>query len=878
MKRITVLTAVIVLFIGAAGAADITVSDQESWEDGDLTNLTAADGNVTLTDTDNETGTYTSEWLDFDAFVTFTDHIYNGATPNDTEIDWQFRISDDGTDGTTGAWESSIHDVDPAQYLQVRADLNADNNVTPWVTSYTVSAEETDAPEITVTSAPDHTSPGDQAVIEGVVDGDPHPPGHLFDVEYQHNDDGWVTACTGCDDFSVTVTPETGENTVDIRASDPQDRTDETSVTFRHADGSEIEFTVAVDRSFAGSSIPIRADSDVWPDDTDVGISYFLEQGSDRYNISDKYDGGICNLSGHEAWNLGDGVYCGTSVPEDIPDDTTYELTAEWYLGGDRHHEVIDDDFLIDDDYIWTDIDTTHGGMMDESVVAQRGFSQDYSGSSGNYVTSVGSSFQIEKVNLVTAVCSNGVVREERTPALAGFVYDEDGRIGTTHNNMFDDPDCRIHDDVTRTNLHESTRGYLPDSCDLGWRFGGDLSFNVHQFDDTGEYTVNMDYINAISDSPDYICPGDDSSPLCDYLEMSGNHHGWESLHDSSINVVDPEAEAEFAGYSPNVVAYPDHDAIRRDNYTGDIRIDVDVENIGVGGIEIQDADIDCPAGVSCDPMTSTPITVSEGDQATVRMNVEIPDGERVEGDIDVSVEYTDAYGLDDVPVEVFEHSVMLDEVPPTTTDNGPEGWQSEEQTVDLNCADDGVGCDTTYYCIGEECDDFSTFNPGIDIDESGNHTLRYYSTDHVENAEDVQETYVLVDMDPPNIDCDECDYPEPAIVGEEVTFAPNVTDPYSGVDHVHICEEEDCESLYCEYPGSEETCSYETTFPYGAKEYCIHARDNVGNTNTLCGNAINVKGGVGDPCDDHQECAIGVCEGGACVSDELLPPELRFD
>lgn len=823
------------------------------------------------------TGGYTSHWLDFSEPVEFDAFTAAVETPNTTDIDWRFRSSDDGTDSGATTWYDTITDVDTNQYLQVTATLTADNDTTPTAYNYTVEASTTDGPEIVITDAPEDGD--EEAEIGGDIQIDGVPPGkERADMEYRHNGGPWTPVCSNCKSFDFSVDSMPGDNTVELRAEDDWGRVGTADVTWNYADGSEINFTAAVDKSFRGSAIPINAESDTWSDDTDVAISFFLERGSERYNISGEY-GETCDLAGMDAWEIDGEYFCGTEVSNSVTEDAHYDLVAEWTLGAGDHRKVIDDDFLIDDEYIWTDIQTTHGGHIDDAVAADRGFDSDYTTEDGDFITTVGTTFQITDISLVKTVCVNGVTNEDNVPAVVGFIYDGDGhRIGTTNNEMFNDASCSIHDAVSRAELWQSEEGYLPQECSLSWTFGGETAFDVYTFEDPGEYFINMDYINAISDSPDYVCPGDSDAELCQEGAIDGDHHGWEALHGSSFKVVDPSGAAELSGYSSNVEERQGGDVIRRTDYDGDIRIDVGVENTGVGDIAVKDGDIDCPAGADCDVMTPLPLEVPEGKSADIRFNIGLDDGERIEDEASVSVTYADAYDLDDVDDQTFEHTVMIDEEPPTTTDDAPAEWEHDPVTVDLSCSDGGVGCDTTYYCTGDGCTDFEPVNPSITVSESGNNTVRYYSTDGAGNDEPVQETYVALDADPPEIACEDCAVPNPATLHDDIQFSPDVTDEHSGVDTVEICREETCHKPYCSYDADmADHCEYEVGHPYGIQEFCIQATDDANNTAKKCraDYHYDVTGGAGDPCHTDDVCIIGQCVEGTCQPTDMDPPSI---
>jgi len=91
--------------------------------------------------------------------------------------------------------------------------------------------------------------------------------------------------------------------------------------------------------------------------------------------------------------------------------------------------------------------------------------------------------------------------------------------------------------------------------------------------------------------------------------------------------------------------------------------------------------------------------------------------------------------------------TVTADAYGPTTTDNETGGWHTADYYVYLDCSDTGVGCNQTFYNYS---------NGGwiqgssVLINQEGNNTLAYYSTDGVGNTEGTHIIYTALDTVPP--------------------------------------------------------------------------------------------------------------------------------
>ncbi len=148
-------------------------------------------------------------------------------------------------------------------------------------------------------------------------------------------------------------------------------------------------------------------------------------------------------------------------------------------------------------------------------------------------------------------------------------------------------------------------------------------------------------------------------------------------------------------------------------------------------------------------------------------------------------------------------------------------------------------------------------------------------------------DAYYNIDRTPPDIACDHrddgagCHRPEPVLIGNDIRFTPQTTDQNAGINHTVICRDSGCVGTYCAYPATDSSCTYTASFvqeyPYDNHEYCIHVRDNAGNTNTTCDQYFTSKGGPGDPCDGDNECGLGICDSNLCITEGMEGPDLKL-
>lgn len=583
-----------------------------------------------------------------------------------------------GTDTTSESSFSYSWDVDEFREYSWSAEaVDNDGNVSETGTrSFEVSNSDSSAPSITFDSVPEGTITDRDVTVEGSLDEEAKVEYSVDGGEFNNVAGGWRN------NFDFVIEDlSNGDHTVTVRVEDRAGNTNTDSFSFSEADGSEVSFQVNVDQSYPRSGIPIDPDSDVDEDnnvlfdgDTDVDFDFSLESGGNSYDVSNHYEDGICDFRGDDGWHLGNDYFCGSEVPENINTGTDYDLVAEWSLRGESHRRVLDSSFPISDTATWYSSSMSHGGRVEGEVNLNTGFDSDYESYNGQKVTCTGNTYEVTNIQQVTARCSNGA-SSTSTPPVVAFVNRNGQKVATNNNDMFNDGDCKIGDGVTRqqlfgvSGLDTDDQGYNPQSCNVQWTLGGDSSFNAYTFDQSGEYDVFVDYPNAISNSPDYICPArTDNNNLCNSGSISGDESGWNNVKHESIKVVDTNAEVSESSFPGSVTTEVDGNTyIRREDYSGDIQGTIDVENSGTGIVEVSNMNLNCPTGVECDVVTdlSEGLEIKGGETAEIVWTAS-PD-ERTTGQINLEFEYDDIYGLSCSPSKTHDETYYLDEADPET-------------------------------------------------------------------------------------------------------------------------------------------------------------------------------------------------------------------
>lgn len=653
MKKKSIIAALMTLALISTVSADHSL--ESSPVVGNETPENNSEIGTTISDLNNnggvDLGVEAYDPVGGDVNVTF----YNAE--DDTEI---------GTD-TEGTEFNVTWDVDEFKKYEWYAVAKDNNTNTTNSGTYNFELRNTDstAPSITFNTNPSGTILNREISVEGTTD-------ERARIEYKLDDGSYQTLTGLGEEFDFSIQDlSNGDHTVTVRATDQAGNSNTESFSFREADGSEVTFDVNVDRSYPQSGIPIDPDSSVFSTDVDVDFDFTLEGNGQTYDISNNYQDGVCDFRGDEGWNLGGNYFCGTEVPENIQLGE-YDLVVEWDLRGDSHRSVLDSSFPIEDTATWYSSSMSHGGRVEGSVNLNTEFTDNYETYEGQKVACTGNTFRVNNIQQVTARCSNGA-SSTSTPPIVTFVNRNGQKVSTANNNMFGDSGCAIGSGVTRQQLFGTSglstddKGYRPQNCNLDWQLGGDSSFNVHTFNQPGDYNIFVDYPNAISNSPDYICPArTDNNNICNSGSISGDETGWNNVKTESVKIVNPEGNIVNSGFGSNVVRSGEY--IRRKDYSGDITGTVVFENTGTGKIDVSDLEFNCPSGVTCNTVTdmSGGLEVDSGDSLSITW-VASPDG-RTTGPIDVELSYDDVYGLScsgGEKTQNFEY--YLDEANPDT-------------------------------------------------------------------------------------------------------------------------------------------------------------------------------------------------------------------
>lgn len=596
--------------------------------------------------------------------------------PAGGDVNVTFYNGTDEVIGTNITGDSSFTfswDVDEfREYSWYAVAEDSDGNTTETaVNSFEISNSDTTAPSITFDDRPSDTIIKRDIQVTGSTDENARIEYRLDGGEYRTaGSNGWKQNF----EFSIEDL-SSGDHTVTVRAEDKSGNLNTNSFDFTVAGASAVTFQVNVEKSYPESGIPIDPDSEYYPQDTDVDFNFTLEGNGNTYDISNNYQDGVCDFYGDEGWQLGGNYFCGTEVPENI-ELGTYQLVAEWELRGETHRKILRENFAIEDTARWYSSQMSHGGRVEGSVELNTKVEGNYENYNGQKVTCSGSTYEVNQIQSVTARCSNGITSTS-TPPIVAFINRDGAKVATNNNNMFGDSNCQIGSGVTRqqifgtAGLNTDNQGYRPENCNLRWQLGGDSSFTAHTFNQPGDYNVYVDYPNAISNSPDYICPArTDNNNLCDVGSISGDASGWNNVQTESVKVVNTEGTVQDTGFSTNVVDYTDNSGeifVRRKDYTGDVTGTIVFKNTGSGIIQIDGLDYTCPSNVDCSTIDdlSGGLEVQPGE--TEEISWEASPQERTTGNIQVELSYDDIYGLDCSPSQTITWKYTLDEKDPET-------------------------------------------------------------------------------------------------------------------------------------------------------------------------------------------------------------------
>jgi hypothetical protein len=573
-----------------------------------------------------------------------------------------------GENASAGPRYTFSWDVDQfREYNWYAEAIDSDENTTTSdVRSFQVTNSDNIPPSVSFYSIPDGTTLDGDVSVGVRTDEDAK-------LEYRVDGGAFTNVAGGFrQDFDVRIEGlDSGDHTVTVRAEDRAGNTQTNSFSLGVADGSEVDFQVGVDKSYPGSGIPIDPDSDVFDRDADVDFDFSLERNGESYDISNDVNDGVCDFRGDPGWQLGADYFCGSKVPTDITTGAAYELVAEWSLRDGSQTRVLDDNFQISETAQWYSQSTSHGGKVQGSIGGNMHVEGDSVERNGKIFACKGSSYKVDSIGTVTARCSNGYATGGKTPPVVSFVTTPNGATVKRNNDMFNDPDCSIEGGITRQDLFDirSDQGYYPEGCGIGWTLGGDNSFTAYTFNQPGQYSVAVDHVNAVSDSPQYICPADSNNGMCSTGTLNGAS-GWKNLEKETVSIIEPRVEVGQLSLSQDVVAEKTNGRtyIRRKGYTGDIAGTIDIKNTGTGNIEVTGLTFDCPSGVDCRSVSDLDLVgeIAEGETSVIDWKADVPDG-RMTGLINVTVQYEDSYGVGCPITGTPTRTYYLDEANPET-------------------------------------------------------------------------------------------------------------------------------------------------------------------------------------------------------------------
>ncbi len=453
-----------------------------------------------------------------------------------------------------------------------------------------------------------------------------------------------------------------------------------------------------ISSSCPGSSIPVDPEHYCLSTSQDPKIKFYV--GSVLAN-SEPY----CDpLYGTEGWHdVEDGRnYCEFPIPESIKPGK-YTLYAEYELGGRTYKDVVESGFVVKSSCS-TRTRCSHGGHMESNPTYNIVFSNGQCKVSGGiYYCKNGATVSLTSISRVVPHCSDGARASARPPGLLAWVYSGNVFLAEKDNKY---AGCSLW------NPSVNNRGYLFRlkvgfrwACNIGWASGAKYNHinNIYTFNKSGKYTLYVDLINAVCDSPDYICPTNcrGSRCLCYIGTMRGDQWGFQNLGKYKIVVVDPELKFISTPSSP----------IKLDG-SPSLTLTWKIRNTGIGDIDIKVAPV-CPAGWKCVVDPTRVRNVKENSNVTITLTIynkkppAMVNANRIP--VGINISYSDSYGL--YPEKRTGNSVMLilDNRPPVARFSAPSGygWSASDLPFKITCDDNPYtsygtygGCNKIYYLV----------------------------------------------------------------------------------------------------------------------------------------------------------------------------------
>jgi len=344
-----------------------------------------------------------------------------------------------------------------------------------------------------------------------------------------------------------------------------------------------------------------------------VNIEIYLESATENILIDSD-----CDVDGDDGWE----GQCEATIPPTLAPGA-YELRAEYFAAGAPRSCVIDSSFDVTVECS-TNVACGHAGRPAGTPIAGApvAASGEMKVIGGDYYVAPGSGIRVS-AGTVVLHCSNGATSSGR-PGLVAWTRDINTGAAELQDSI---ANCEIVG-KTRNEIIGSdsmTEGFRPVGCDLHWSAQHEESVLVSNFNTPGYYKSNIDAMNTICDSPDYICPDLQGSYSRSNICNVGNTNtaelsdGWKIGPDFDFVSIDPEIIFTNIGLSQNGRSF---------------RLDYDVTNTGVGVVKIVDAGMDSVNYTS--NCTNCPIVIEEG--ATRQVSIDgVLNMSTVLGDISVS-------------------------------------------------------------------------------------------------------------------------------------------------------------------------------------------------------------------------------------------------
>lgn len=281
------------------------------------------------------------------------------------------------------------------------------------------------------------------------------------------------------------------------------------------------------------SSIPVDPENGGCLSSSDARTDVELKIGSYTGNPS-------CDtVSGTTGWH--DPVegrnYCELKIEKGVPVGK-YKLHAVYRINGVSYDQTFKTGFRVEEECS-TSTTCSHGGRVMDSPSANLEFSG-CTPWKGKYLCEKGARVSVKDISSYKSVCSNGAKRDVETVGVVAWVY-SDQVFQTKKTNLF--AGCEAPESPVPMKYRE---GLLKEEvglgwdCNIGWHSGGSKKKieNFYTFDQPGKYTIYLDYINAVCDSPDYICPT--GGTLCKIGTMSSDYKGFKNMEVVKAVAVDP--------------------------------------------------------------------------------------------------------------------------------------------------------------------------------------------------------------------------------------------------------------------------------------------------------------------------------------------------